>query len=558
MQIFISYRRDDSSVHARLLHRELSSYFGADEVFMDHEDIGWGDNFAQRIDEQLGTADVVVVVVGPRWVEIVQQREHGDDWVRHEVEQALRRRAQGRLRVLPALVGGAVWSRPRLPKGLAELPLLNALTLRDNAFDQDVQRLVEAIRQRSFWRELMAQALARRARFAALAVGGLVAVSAWTGALDLLTLDTRLDSLTLRMASAIGSPSAPSGELALQPVDEAAVAAVGRPFGPSWRAEHARVIDRAREAGARSLAFDLFFDQPGDAAADGALEAALGRAVDRLPVILGAAETAGDGTPALLPSLAGLAGWGLACAGQRLGVAYAMPLAAQRPGGARVAGLALAAYSGGGDVEAIDDLRQRVQVRVRSQQNSPSIPYYAGETLDRPSPACPILGPGDRVASQLIDPARPGAPFITVPYPDVLAGEPRALSALQDRVLLVGLALPGRDEFGLPGGGRVHGLRLIAAQLDALLRGRAVRAAGPGLVIGVSLGLGFAGAALAIAMNRWRAAWLAAAVGASAAGVLLASLLWLRSEGQLIGAHHGVLALCLGAVAARLTLRSRL
>ena len=39
MKVFISYRRDDSIIHAQLIRNELAARFGADEVFMDIDDI---------------------------------------------------------------------------------------------------------------------------------------------------------------------------------------------------------------------------------------------------------------------------------------------------------------------------------------------------------------------------------------------------------------------------------------------------------------------------------------------------------------------------------------
>ena len=39
MKVFISYRREDSAGHAGRLHDSLQSHFGADNVFMDLNDI---------------------------------------------------------------------------------------------------------------------------------------------------------------------------------------------------------------------------------------------------------------------------------------------------------------------------------------------------------------------------------------------------------------------------------------------------------------------------------------------------------------------------------------
>ena len=113
MDIFISYRRGDSGIAARLLHRELVTRWGAASVFMDIDDIGYGDDFAAAIDQRLARADVVLVVLGPRWHSIIEQRQRGDDWVRHEVAQAL---ALAAAAVAPGAPGapGAHPSRPRV------------------------------------------------------------------------------------------------------------------------------------------------------------------------------------------------------------------------------------------------------------------------------------------------------------------------------------------------------------------------------------------------------------------------------------------------------------
>jgi hypothetical protein len=90
MRVFISYRRDDSMVTAALLYSELASRPEFADAFMDIDDIGYGDDFVAAIDTALHDAEVVVVVIGPRWAEMLQARLRGDDWVRHEVADGAR------------------------------------------------------------------------------------------------------------------------------------------------------------------------------------------------------------------------------------------------------------------------------------------------------------------------------------------------------------------------------------------------------------------------------------------------------------------------------------
>jgi hypothetical protein len=94
-------------------------------------------------------------------------------------------------------------------------------------------------------------------------------------------------------------------------------------------------------------------------------------------------------------------------------------------------------------------------------------------------------------------------------------------------------------------------MQLIAAQIDGLLQGRAVRLPGPLFQAGLGIALGLGGAALAVALHGRRGARLAAALVAAALGFAAAVLAWYRVEGQLVGVHYGWSALALGGVAAR-------
>ena len=137
--VFISYRREDSGGHAGRLCDRLSARFGRDRVFMDIQDIHPGQNFATSIEETIATCDCVIAVIGPRWLETVRKRaQSGSDFVRHEIEAALKRRVT----VIPALVGGArMPAAADLPSELAELSFLNAVEIRDERFDDDVLAL---------------------------------------------------------------------------------------------------------------------------------------------------------------------------------------------------------------------------------------------------------------------------------------------------------------------------------------------------------------------------------------------------------------------------------
>ena len=129
--IFISYRRDDSTAHARHLFESLAARFGEQRVFFDQNTIEPGAAFPKRIEAAIKASGVMLVVIGQRWLEPLGDTEEprlskARDWVRREIELGLR----GSARVIPVLVDGAIIpDKNELPPSLAALPTLNAITV---------------------------------------------------------------------------------------------------------------------------------------------------------------------------------------------------------------------------------------------------------------------------------------------------------------------------------------------------------------------------------------------------------------------------------------------
>jgi hypothetical protein len=147
--IFLSYRRADGAGTAGRLADRLSQHFGAQAVFRDIESIEAGENFEDAIGNAVRAAAVVLIVIGPRWLEL---NAHGkrriddpDDYVRREVELAMAVGAP----VIPVLVEGArPPSAERLPPSIRTLAKLNAVELTHERWDRDVGDLLRLIERR--------------------------------------------------------------------------------------------------------------------------------------------------------------------------------------------------------------------------------------------------------------------------------------------------------------------------------------------------------------------------------------------------------------------------
>lgn len=145
-QIFISYRRDDSAGYARALHDALARRFGEERVFIDVEDIGAGQAFAAVIAGAVGRSEVLLVLIGKRWLgerDGAPPRLHEPgDFVRREIEEAI---AQG-AKLIPVLLDGAVMpAADRLPPSLQALVAHHGVELRGSRWQVDLAGLLDAL-----------------------------------------------------------------------------------------------------------------------------------------------------------------------------------------------------------------------------------------------------------------------------------------------------------------------------------------------------------------------------------------------------------------------------
>ena len=147
-KIFISYRRDDVPGDARELRNGLTARFGRANVFMDIEDLLPGEIFDEKLEATFGTCDVLIAVIGPRWLEQLKARAAGGgpDYVRQEIAWALARK----IVVIPVLVGRTghmpqMPSRENLPEDIRDLVRRQKHDVAHERFGRDLADLVRAI-----------------------------------------------------------------------------------------------------------------------------------------------------------------------------------------------------------------------------------------------------------------------------------------------------------------------------------------------------------------------------------------------------------------------------
>ena len=143
-KLLISYRREDSLAVAGRLDESLGAYFGEGRVFRDTANIEAGADFANVLDETVGSADAVIVLIGAKWLNATdangQRRlDDPDDWVAREIASALNKN----LPVFPVLIEGTPMPRAEdRPELLKALVRYNAASISDSLSLLDLQGCV--------------------------------------------------------------------------------------------------------------------------------------------------------------------------------------------------------------------------------------------------------------------------------------------------------------------------------------------------------------------------------------------------------------------------------
>jgi hypothetical protein len=147
--IFLNYRRDQSEWPTGRLHDRLVEVFGRSRIFTDVDSIPPGQDFTKVLEAAVGSCRVLLAVIGKDWTDALDEGgrrrlENPHDWVRFEIESALRRPG---VRVIPVLIDGAAMPRAEeLPGELAQLSTRQGVKINASAFARDTDELIGWLR----------------------------------------------------------------------------------------------------------------------------------------------------------------------------------------------------------------------------------------------------------------------------------------------------------------------------------------------------------------------------------------------------------------------------
>jgi hypothetical protein len=145
--IFISYRHRDTQGEASRLADDLRAALADVHIFRDVETIEAGADFAERLERALAECSVLLVMIGPTWLE--QRDAQGNrridnpsDWTRVEIATGLARD----VRVIPVKCRDASLPKAdQLPDEIQALVRRQAFELDNNRWRYDLERLIDQL-----------------------------------------------------------------------------------------------------------------------------------------------------------------------------------------------------------------------------------------------------------------------------------------------------------------------------------------------------------------------------------------------------------------------------
>ncbi|MCA1583180.1 MAG: CHAT domain-containing protein [Acidobacteria bacterium] len=208
---------------------------------------------------------------------------------------------------------------------LENLKVLKSEPARTDEVIADVRREEEELRNLRLRLRLGKASVA-----AAFLVAPLLFSLLWLGVFDTLPRGLKIQSYTIWLVDNF-FPKSFGDRIALVPMTDQTASRFGKPLlGANWRGEHARLVEKLSQAGARVVVFDMFFPKPKEFDED--FSRAIGAAKERGTAVVVGVDEVRDRKPAIAPALSTVTGWGLLCVGETQDSADLVPLLVDKPG----------------------------------------------------------------------------------------------------------------------------------------------------------------------------------------------------------------------------------
>ncbi len=148
-KIFINYRRADNTDFVERIRDWFVLRYGRESVFMDFDNIPPFTKFADYIHETVTECDVLVAIIGPSWMQMLQEKisQHDEeDYVQAEIKLALE---QKKLIAPICIKGAAVPKTLQLPLDLRPLMDYNVAHLNSGRdFLDNIERIIDALEKK--------------------------------------------------------------------------------------------------------------------------------------------------------------------------------------------------------------------------------------------------------------------------------------------------------------------------------------------------------------------------------------------------------------------------
>jgi CHASE2 domain-containing sensor protein len=302
----------------------------------------------------------------------------------------------------------------------------------------------------------------------------------WIQFFDFLPPAVRIESYAIWLAG-IFSKQQSDDQVVIVMVNDKTEHQLGKPFGRDWRREHAILIDRLSEAGAKVIAFDMYFEEP--TAYDYEFVKAVERAQSRRTAIVVGFRKFADGQPQLIQQFkdTGLK-FGLLCIGKKWGTSQVAPLVVMKYGqhqALHLLGLEISAAFLEREIAIDQKIREVEFLNSATWQIVNKIAVSEVNQVKWEQSGCPAIGKYDLSANIFIDSSLlPKYTQEKYPYETIIKNlDNNQLSRFKDKIVLVGIER--KDDLfpilhGLATEER-YGIELHFAVIRSLLSGRIIR-----------------------------------------------------------------------------------